>query len=65
MYACVCHAVPEERVRACADRGLRHVVATTRAGSGCGTCVSRLRGLCSEAVAATGSAGDEQAGCAA
>lgn len=64
MYACVCHAVPEDRVRACADQGLRHVVAATRAGSSCGSCVNRLRGLCAEA-AATKAAQDDRADCAA
>ncbi|MGH3743237.1 MAG: (2Fe-2S)-binding protein [Mycobacteriales bacterium] len=60
VYACVCHAVTEGQVRACAERvsgaraanhadRLRHVVSATRAGSGCGTCVSRLRGLCAPA----------------
>jgi len=48
VYACVCHAVTEDAVRACAEHGLRHVVAATRAGSGCGSCVNRLRGLCGE-----------------
>ncbi len=48
MYACVCHAVTEDAVRECAEHGFRHVVAATRAGSGCGSCVNRLRGLCSD-----------------
>ncbi len=45
MYACICHAVTEQRVRACAGGGLRQVVTATRAGSGCGSCVQRLRAL--------------------
>lgn len=53
VYACVCHAVTEEQVRACAEHGLRHVVSATRAGSGCGSCVNRLRGLCADPPAAT------------
>ncbi|HEX7355155.1 MAG TPA: (2Fe-2S)-binding protein [Mycobacteriales bacterium] len=51
MYACVCHAVTEDQVRSCSEQGLRHVVSTTRAGSGCGSCVARLRGLCAEQAA--------------
>ncbi len=55
MYACICHAVTEDQVRACTEGAseaashralLRHVVSATRAGSGCGSCVNRLRGLC-------------------
>lgn len=48
MYACICKAVPESAVRACHEAGLRdlrQVSEVTRAGSGCGSCVTRLRAI--------------------
>lgn len=48
MYACVCKAVTESDVRACHSAGmqsLRQVSSSTRAGTGCGQCVGRLRAL--------------------
>lgn len=48
MYACVCRAVTESAVRACHQAGLnnvRQVAQATRAGSGCGQCVGRLRSI--------------------
>jgi bacterioferritin-associated ferredoxin len=50
VYACICHAVTEEQVRSCSGGGLRQVVTATRAGSGCGTCVQRLRTLLEQPV---------------
>jgi bacterioferritin-associated ferredoxin len=49
VYACICHAVTEHEVRACAGQRLGEVVATTRAGSGCGSCVRRLRDILEQA----------------
>lgn len=57
MYACVCHAVTEDAVRACAAHGLRHVTTATRAGTGCGSCVNRLRGLCTDSTTASAAEG--------
>ena len=48
MYACVCRAVTESDVRACHEAGMRDVrqlARATRAGSGCGSCVGRLRAI--------------------
>jgi bacterioferritin-associated ferredoxin len=52
MYACVCKAVTESAVQACHNAGLRdvrQVSAATRAGTGCGQCVNRLRSMLSTA----------------
>ena len=48
MYACVCKAVTESAVQACHNAGMRNVrqvSSATRAGTGCGQCVSRLRSM--------------------
>ena len=48
MYACVCKAVTESAVRACHNAGMRDVrsvSSATRAGTGCGQCVGRLRAM--------------------
>lgn len=48
MYACVCKAVTEAAVRDCHGAGMRdvrQVSRATRAGTGCGHCVSRLRAM--------------------
>jgi bacterioferritin-associated ferredoxin len=48
VYACVCKAVTESAIQACHNAGLRNVrqvSSATRAGTGCGQCVSRLRSM--------------------
>ena len=54
MYACICHAVTEQQVRACAGQRLGEVVSATRAGSGCGSCVRRIRSLIEQPAAPDG-----------
>jgi bacterioferritin-associated ferredoxin len=52
VYACVCKAVTESTVQACHSAGMRNVrqvSSATRAGTGCGQCVSRLRAMLSSA----------------
>jgi bacterioferritin-associated ferredoxin len=62
VYACVCRAVTESDVRACHEAGMRDVrqiARATRAGSGCGSCVSRLRAILAATNEAEASASAE------
>lgn len=48
MYVCICRAVTEAAVRGCiADgaRTIKDVVKRCEAGTGCGTCVSKILDL--------------------
>lgn len=48
MYVCICRAVTEAVVRGCIADGARtvkDVVKRCEAGSGCGTCVSKILAL--------------------
>lgn len=45
MYVCICRAVTEAVVRGCIAEGARtvkDVVIRSEAGTGCGTCVSKI-----------------------
>ncbi|MGH3842304.1 MAG: (2Fe-2S)-binding protein [Pseudonocardiaceae bacterium] len=45
MYVCICRAVTEAVVRGCIAQGARtvqDVVTRSEAGTGCGTCVSKI-----------------------
>ncbi|MGH3766904.1 MAG: (2Fe-2S)-binding protein [Pseudonocardiaceae bacterium] len=45
MYVCICRAVTEAVVRGCIAQGartVRDVVTRSEAGTGCGTCVSKI-----------------------
>jgi bacterioferritin-associated ferredoxin len=48
MYVCICRAVSESVVRGCIAEGARTVkdiVIRSEAGTGCGTCVSKIIAL--------------------
>jgi bacterioferritin-associated ferredoxin len=48
MYVCICRAVTETMVRGCIAEGARtvkDVVIRSEAGTGCGTCVSKIIAL--------------------
>lgn len=54
MLVCHCHRVSDariEQVLAAGADGVRGVVRSTRAGSGCGGCIPMLRELCTARVA--------------
>lgn len=57
MLVCHCHRVTDTRVEgalgAGAD-GVRGVVRATRAGTGCGGCITQLRELCARRAGASG-----------
>ncbi|MBV9595058.1 MAG: (2Fe-2S)-binding protein [Actinobacteria bacterium] len=51
MFACICHAVTEDRVALAAADGVRDVGdlgEITGAGTGCGSCLDRLSDLLDE-----------------
>lgn len=48
MYVCICHGVTESEIAAALDAGARtpeEVGADCKAGTGCGTCVGKIREL--------------------
>lgn len=50
MYVCICHGVTESEIAAALDAGARtpeQVGASCKAGTGCGTCVGKIRELIS------------------
>ena len=55
MFACICRAVTSDQVATAIDSGavtLPAVARATRACTGCGTCVERIRGMIEERTAA-------------
>lgn len=62
MLVCHCHRVNDariEQVLAAGADGVRGVVRATRAGTGCGGCLSALRELCARSAARCDAHGDE------
>lgn len=54
MYVCICHGVTESEIAAALDAGARtpeQVGADCKAGTGCGTCVAKIRELINASAA--------------
>lgn len=57
MYVCICHGVTEREISDLLARGAstpKQIADVCRAGTGCGTCVEKIRALISESSAGCG-----------